>query len=112
MTMKNVNPTTTQAWGKLEKHYNEAKDLELKSLFRNDNERSEKFTINVNDFEFDFSRNRITEETLSHLLELAEESHLKDAMDAYFGGATQRELAADIRITRSFTNMNTNWWLR
>ena len=86
MTMKNVNPTTTQAWGKLEKHYNEAKDLELKSLFRNDNERSEKFTINVNDFEFDFSRNRITEETLSHLLELAEESHLKDAMDAYFGG--------------------------
>jgi glucose-6-phosphate isomerase len=86
MTMKNVNPTTTKAWEKLENHFKQAKDLELKSLFRNDGERTNKFTINFNDFEFDFSRNRITEETLSYLLELAEESHLKDAMHAYFSG--------------------------
>ena len=86
MTMKNVNPTTTKAWEKLENHFKKTKDLELKSLFKKDEKRQEKFTITVNDFEFDFSRNRITEETLSYLFELADESHLKEAMNAYFSG--------------------------
>ena len=86
MMMKNINPTETNAWQKLTNHYSTVKDLHLKSLFSTDKTRKEKFTINFNEFEFDFSKNRITEETIEHLLELANEVDLKSAMDAYFSG--------------------------
>ncbi len=84
--MKNINPTKTEAWKKLEAHYNETKNQSLKSLFENDSERAAKFTTKWEDFYVDFSKNKITEETKSLLLELAKECGLKEAMDAYFGG--------------------------
>ncbi|MFC6857765.1 glucose-6-phosphate isomerase [Zunongwangia atlantica] len=84
--MKNINPTKTEAWKKLEAHYNETKNQSLKSLFENDRERAAKFTTKWEDFYVDFSKNKITEETKSLLLELAKECGLKEAMDAYFGG--------------------------
>ncbi len=84
--MKNVNPTQTKAWQKLTKHYNETKDTHLKSLFNNDSNRKNNYTINFNEFEFDYSKNRITDETLNYLLELANEVDLKSAMDSYFSG--------------------------
>ena len=86
MSMKNINPTETQAWKALTAHYNEVKNAQLKSLFNNDSERKETFTIKFNDFEFDYSHNRITEETIQHLVQLANEVDLKGAMDAYFSG--------------------------
>ena len=86
MTMKNVNPTETKAWQQLTAHYNATNNIHLKSLFNNDADRKNKFTINFNEFEFDYSKNRITEETLKYLLELANEVDLKGAMDAYFSG--------------------------
>ena len=84
--MKNVNPTETKAWQKLTNHNNEIKDEHIKSLFNSDNNRKDKFTINFNDFEFDYSKNRISEETLGYLFELANEVDLKSAMDSYFSG--------------------------
>lgn len=84
--MKNVNPTETKAWQQLTAHYNATNNIHLKSLFNNDADRKNKFTINFNEFEFDYSKNRITEETLKYLLELANEVDLKGAMDAYFSG--------------------------
>ncbi|WP_245949179.1 glucose-6-phosphate isomerase [Lutibacter citreus] len=84
--MKNVNPTETNAWQKLSDHYNGFKNEQLKSLFNKDEDRKEKFTINFDEFEFDYSKNRISEETISLLLELANEVDLKSAMDSYFSG--------------------------
>ncbi|WP_456423203.1 glucose-6-phosphate isomerase [Lutibacter sp.] len=84
--MKNINPTKTNAWKQLSTHYEEVKDIHLKSLFRNDSNRKNKFTINFNGFEFDYSKNRITQETLNHLLELAKEVDLKGAINAQFSG--------------------------
>ncbi|WP_372793831.1 glucose-6-phosphate isomerase [Lutibacter sp.] len=84
--MKNINPTETKAWQKLTNHYNEVKNQHLKSLFSNDINRKEKFSINFNDFEFDYSKNRITEETLQYLLELADEVDLKSAINSLFLG--------------------------
>jgi len=84
--MKNINPTETNAWKQLTAHYNEVKKLHIKSLFANDSERKSKFTINFNDFEFDYSKNRITQETLNYLLELANEVDLKSAIEAQFSG--------------------------
>ncbi len=86
MTMKNSNPTKTKAWKQLTKHYNEVKNVHIKSLFKDDSKRKEKFTINFNDFEFDYSKNRITEKTLQHLLDLANEVDLKSAINAQFSG--------------------------
>ncbi|UAB85411.1 glucose-6-phosphate isomerase [Zunongwangia sp. SCSIO 43204] len=84
--MKNINPTKTETWKKLEAHYAETKDQSLKSLFENDSERAAKFTTKWEDFYVDFSKNKITEETKALLIELAKECGLKEAMAAYFGG--------------------------
>jgi len=86
MALKNINPTQTKAWKNLTTHFNEVKNEQLKDLFNKDERRKNKFTIAFNDFEFDFSKNRITEETIKNLLALAEESDLKNAMNAYFSG--------------------------
>lgn len=86
MTMKNSNPTKTNAWQQLTAHYKEIKDIHLKLLFRNDIDRKKKFTINFNDFEFDYSKNRITKETVTLLLKLANEVDLKSAINAQFLG--------------------------
>ncbi|MDR5591496.1 glucose-6-phosphate isomerase [Christiangramia sp. SM2212] len=84
--MKNINPTTTQAWKELEDHYKKVENEHMKDMFSNDEKRAEKFTIKWEDFLVDFSKNRITEDTRSLLIQLAEECHLKEAIDSYFTG--------------------------
>ena len=84
----NIDPTTTKAWKKLSKHYEHTKDRTLKELFKEDKDRFSKFhlTTGNNDILVDFSKNIISEETLSLLLELAEETKLKDNIEAMFSG--------------------------
>ncbi len=84
--MRNINPTHTNAWKKLQEHFESAKDLRMKDLFENDPQRAEDFSIQWEDFYVDFSKNIINKETQSHLLSLAEEVNLKEAIDAYFSG--------------------------
>jgi len=84
--MKNINPTHTTAWKKLEKHFNEIQEQQLKEQFKKDPERASKFTIAWEDFYLDYSKNRITTETRDLLLELAEECDLQSAIGAYFKG--------------------------
>jgi len=86
MPLHTIDPTQTQAWAKLENHYKGTKDIVLKDLFAKDEKRAEKFNIPWNDFLFDFSKNRITEDTISLLLELVDEVNLKEAVAGYFGG--------------------------
>lgn len=86
MSLQNTDPTTTQAWKKLTQHYGITKDIHLKTLFSADANRADKFSLSWNDFLFDFSKNRISEETLSLLVELAHEVSLKDAISKYFKG--------------------------
>jgi glucose-6-phosphate isomerase len=87
MSLQNTDSTQTQAWKKLTEHYNTTNNLHLKELFAADNTRANKFSIRWNDFLFDFSKNRITKDTISILLELADEVNLKDAVEKYFNGA-------------------------
>lgn len=86
MALPKVNPTTTQAWKKLQQHYNETKDQNLRGLFEADEDRGQKFSMIWKDFLVDYSKNRVTEETLSLLLQLADEVGLKDAISSYFDG--------------------------
>ena len=84
--LKNSNPTQTNAWKALQKHFTEVKDRHTLSLFEKDPARGEKFTIKWQDFYVDYSKNRIDDQTLKLLVQLAEECGLKDAIEKYFGG--------------------------
>ncbi|WP_461533053.1 glucose-6-phosphate isomerase [Sinomicrobium sp.] len=86
MPLPKINPIQTQTWKKLADHYRETRNTEMKSLFETDPERASKFAVQWNDFFVDYSKNRISEETLSLLLALAEEVQLKDAIQKYFSG--------------------------
>ena len=55
MALKNVNPTQTEAWKNLSAHFEEIKETHLRTLFNENTKRKEDFTINFNDFTFDFS---------------------------------------------------------
>lgn len=79
-----INPTTTNAWKELEKHYKELKHTHLKELFKEDRDRFKKYSLSVPDIIFDFSKNRITDKTMQLLLQLAQECKLPDAIDAMF----------------------------
>ncbi|WP_282123249.1 glucose-6-phosphate isomerase [Algibacter mikhailovii] len=86
MALPSINPTTTEAWKKLQANFETVKDLQMKDLFAQDQERANKFTITWDDFYVDFSKNRITEETFRYLLELADDVKLKAAIKSQFSG--------------------------
>ena len=86
MPLKTINPTSTKAWKKLSQHHAKIKNHHLKQLFSEDSQRANRFTINWKDFYFDYSKHRITSETMSLLKELTEEVDLKDAISKYFSG--------------------------
>ena len=86
MAFPNINPTETNSWKHLQKHFKDIQDVHMKDLFSEDKNRADKFTITWDDFYVDFSKNRITEETLSRLLQLAEEVKLKEAIQSQFSG--------------------------
>ncbi|WP_298504178.1 glucose-6-phosphate isomerase [uncultured Maribacter sp.] len=86
MALQKINPTETKAWKKLTEHFNTNKENTLKELFVSDASRASKYTIHWEDFLVDFSKNRMSQETLDLLLELAKEVELKDAIDKYFAG--------------------------
>lgn len=86
MALPTINPTTTEAWKKLQEHYQETKDKHLRELFATDTDRGGKFSLAWNDFLVDYSKNRITDKTISLLLDLAEEVGLESAIKSYFSG--------------------------
>jgi glucose-6-phosphate isomerase len=86
MALKNINPTQTASWQKLEAHFAQVKGLKMQDLFAEDANRAAQFHIEWQDFLLDFSKNRITADTMQLLQELATEVQLKDAIDKYFAG--------------------------
>lgn len=85
------DPTKTEAWQKLQAHFEDIKDQHLKQLFAADPERFERFSVRFEDILLDYSKNRITEETLSLLLELAQACQLPEAIEQLFAGAAINE---------------------
>jgi glucose-6-phosphate isomerase len=85
MALPTINPTATNAWQKLQQHYQETKEVHLRELFSEEG-RGKKLSIQWNDFLVDYSKNRISDKTLELLLQLAEEVGLKDSLKSYFQG--------------------------
>ena len=74
------------AWALLEKHYQKLKSVHLRQLFGEDRGRGDRLAIDAAGVYLDYSKNRITDETLQLLLQLAEELGLRDRIDAMFRG--------------------------
>src|SRR5260370_16957119 len=72
------------AWASLKKHYQKMRRVHLRQLFDKDRERGERMAVEAAGIYFDYSKNRITDETLKLLLQLAEEAGLRDPIDAMF----------------------------
>ncbi|MCA0958877.1 glucose-6-phosphate isomerase [Muricauda ruestringensis] len=85
MALPTINPTATNAWKKLQQHYQETKEVHLRELFSEEG-RGKKLSIQWNEFLLDYSKNRISDKTLELLLQLAEEVGLKDSLKSYFQG--------------------------
>ena len=90
MALKNINPTSTSAWKKLVDHFNDIENIRIKDLHKDEN-RKNKFSIELGDLLVDFSNNRITSKTISLLVDLANEIDLKDAIEKQFSGAIINE---------------------
>ncbi|MGF1702685.1 glucose-6-phosphate isomerase [Photobacterium makurazakiensis] len=85
--LKSINPTHTEAWKALTAHFEEAQDLKLSELFANDSERFSQFSANFGaDILLDYSKNLITEETMTKLFALAEQTEVKAAISELFSG--------------------------
>ncbi|MCY1493797.1 Glucose-6-phosphate isomerase [compost metagenome] len=86
MALGKTNPSGTVAWQKLREHFTTMQYASMQEMFANDSSRAAKFNLKWNDFLVDYSKNIITEETISLLLSLAEEVNLKEAIAKYFEG--------------------------
>ncbi|MCK8074437.1 glucose-6-phosphate isomerase [Vibrio sp. 1CM23M] len=85
--LKNINPTHTQAWKALTAHFESAQDMDMKELFAQDAKRFESFSTRFgSDILVDYSKNLIDAETMQHLFALANETEVKSAIEAMFGG--------------------------
>jgi glucose-6-phosphate isomerase len=86
-TAVKLQPLTQRAaWKALETHHDEIKNTPLRSLFAGDPQRADRFKIEAAGLFLDYSKNRITEETRKLLLQLAQESGLRERIDAMFRG--------------------------
>jgi glucose-6-phosphate isomerase len=82
-----VTPKETKAWQQLQSHYDkEIKGLHMRSLFAADTERFGSYSLRLGDILFDYSKNIFTEKTLNLLRQLADESKVKEAIEAMFTG--------------------------
>ena len=78
--------TESPAWQALANHYEKVKSLHLRQLFADDPRRGERMAIESAGLYLDYSKNRITEETMTLLLQLANQANLKARIDAMFAG--------------------------
>lgn len=85
--MKNINPTSTKAWQALLQHQKAQKDVTIQQLFAQQPDRFDRYSLKFNDdILVDFSKNRFTDETLTLLRQLIDETAVKEAIESMFNG--------------------------
>lgn len=86
MALKFIDPTQTQAWNKLQEHFQQIKGQKMTDWFTENENRAKDFQFQWKDFLVDFSKNRIDKKGHQLLLELAQEVGVKDAIQKQFSG--------------------------
>src|SRR4051812_15058404 len=84
--VKKSTPVRRNAWKSLATHYNKIKGVHLRKLFADDAKRGQRLTLDAVGLFLDYSKNRITDDTLKLLVQMAEESRLRERIDAMFRG--------------------------
>src|SRR5437879_8378410 len=84
--MKKSTPAKRNAWKSLESHYKKIKGIHLRKLFSDDPKRGQRLTLDAVGLLLDYSKNRITDDTVKRLVQLGEESGLREKIDAMFRG--------------------------
>jgi len=84
--LPNIDFTTTQAYKYLADHYIDVVSESLKGLFDSDNQRFKKFSVQFEEILLDYSKNRVTDQTIALLLQLAKECMVNNAIEAMFSG--------------------------
>src|SRR5258706_4334764 len=79
--------TSSAAWSALQQHYEEIRNVHMRDLFAQDPQRFEHFSLRFGNVLFDYSKNRITEKTMTMLLGLAKQARLDQRIEAMFTGA-------------------------
>lgn len=82
----NISPVETKAWKQLQSDQQVMKGIQMRQLFTDDKERFNRYSIIFGDILFDYSKNLLNAEIFSHLLDLAAECKVWDAMQAMFSG--------------------------
>ncbi len=84
--LPNINPTTTTAWHNLQQHFGATNTIQMTEMFAADANRYQQMHIEHEQLLFDYSKNRITAETINLLIQLANECKLPDAIKAMYNG--------------------------
>ncbi|MFO7929140.1 MAG: glucose-6-phosphate isomerase [Candidatus Humimicrobiaceae bacterium] len=106
--LKKINPVKTNAWKKLLRHYKEIKDVPIKEMFENSEDRFSDFSLQFEDILLDYSKNILTERTIQFLLELAEETDLGDAIDKMFSADKINETENRAVLHIALRNLSNN----
>ena len=84
--LNTTDPTQTESWAKLQEHFQQSKDFQIKSLFDEDPQRFNRFSLWFEDILVDYSKNLISDKTLSLLIDLAKEMQLEQSIEQMFSG--------------------------
>ena len=91
MALPKINPTTTKSWSNLQEHFTAMETVKMQTLFAEQTDRKERMSAHTDLLSLDFSKNRITSQTLDFLFTLAKETKLDQAIAAQFNGAVINE---------------------
>lgn len=103
-----IDFTTTQAFKYLADHFITINESTIKELFAADPVRFDKFSVYLGDILLDYSKNRINEETMALLIQLARECQLKDAIEAMFKGEKINETEGRAVLHTALRNQSGN----
>ena len=84
MPLSKKNPTSQKSWSNLVELYIQENNIHINDYFKSENDRLENFTVSFNDLYVDFSKNRISKKAFDLLIELCEETDLKENTYLYF----------------------------
>lgn len=89
--LQKINPSETQEWQELKAHYDDMKSVHMKTLFKNDPDRFNDFSLQFNDILIDYSKNIVDKKTLSLLTNLAKACKVEESIAAMFDGGAINE---------------------
>ena len=104
--LKSHNPTSTKAWQDLLKHFEAIKDVQMRDLFAEDPNRFDRYSQYFEDILLDYSKNRITEETIGLLFDLARELDLESGIQQMFSGAIINQTEGRAVLHTALRNMS------